>query len=587
MSAKRKPKSTTAKPAERKVEANSVRSVPQWIYPALLVLVTAIAYWPATGGPFVLDDYDFLELNNLFDSGNVGALLRFSRPIVMLSFLANYKWAGFDPAAFHMTNVTLHALNAVVLWRLLAALLTVSTLPDRIKSRRPWFIYGVPLLFALSPIQTESVAYISSRSELMATLFFFLGLWSFVKFRDLKPWLTAALVLVCFAFSALSKQDKLTLPLVVLLMDYLLLSGCNWRGLKKSLPLYGILSAGIVAGFFVVVRPVLFAPSAGFRLEWQTYLFTQFRMYFRYLGQLTWPFHLNLDPDIQASHSLLEHGSIVALIALLVIVGAVARWHRAAPVVAFGGLLYLSTLAPTTSFFPLLDFAAERRLYLPSVGFYLVVIGLLSFIDSRQSKTVVLAFGAIVIAFTIGTFNRSTVWADDLVLWTDTVEKSPEKSRPWAWLGKTYEDRGLPAPAHEAWIRGEKLAAQGSREHASLLGNLGLAEARKKNYGAALSYYERSLEIAPGQAAIRAQMGASLMRLGRADEAWGALDTAFRTNRNRYEVSVLRGQEYYLAQRYAEAAKEFERALRIRPQSEDVRRNLEVAQRAAREAGQL
>lgn len=587
MSAKRKPKTTTDTRVGRKVEGKPAWPALPSLYPALLVALVVVAYWPATGGPFVLDDYDFLELGNVFERGISRQLLGFSRPVVMLSYLASYRLAGFDPFLFHATNIALHALCTVILWRMLTSLFAVAKLPERITVRRSWFIYGIPLLFALSPIQTESVAYISSRSEIIATLFYFLGLWGFLKFREYRPWLTAALVLACFALAALSKQDKLTLPLVVILMDYLLVSGCAWRGLKKSLPLYSILSAGLVAGFFVVVRPVLFATSAGFRLDWQPYLFTQFRMYFRYLGQLLWPFHLNLDPDIQASHSLLEHGSMVALITLILIVGAIVRWHRAVPVIAFGGLLFLATLAPTTSFFPLLDFAAERRLYLPSVGYYFVILGLLSFVSARHSKPILVGLSALLVAFGVGTFNRSTVWADDLALWTDTAEKSPQKSRPWGWLGKAYEDRGAADRAQQAWIRGEQLAEPGSKEHASLLGNLGLAEARQKNYNAALAYYERSLGANPRQGAIRAQLGTSLIRLGRTAEGWTALDEALQSHLNPYEVAVLRAQEFYLAGRYAEAAREFDRALRLRPQSEDIRRNLEIAQRAAREAGQL
>jgi tetratricopeptide (TPR) repeat protein len=558
-----------------------------WLYAALLTLLIVIAYWPATAGPFVLDDYNVIELYSVFESGAVKDLRRFSRPVIMLSYLANYRLSGFSPFAFHLTSIGLHVLNSLLLWRLLSALFAAAKLPQRIVVNRSWFVYGIPLLFALSPIQTESVAYVSSRSELLAVFFFFLGLWAFIANRDRRPWLTAGLVLACFAFAALSKQDKLTLPVVILLLDYLLLSGCDWRELKKSWPLYGLLSAGIVAGFFVVVRPVLFATSAGFRLDWQSYLLTQFRMYFRYIRQLLWPFELNLDPDIQVSHSLLEHGSLVALIALILILAAVVRWHRTAPVVAFGALLYFVTLAPTTGFFPLLDFAAERRLYLPSVGFFLMVLAAASFLAAERRKIVTGGALLVLAVYTIGTFQRSVVWADDLVLWQDTAEKSPEKARPWSWLGKAYDERGLHTQAQGAWAKAEQLAKPGSKEHASLLGNLGLSEARQKNYAAALAYYERALEEDPRLNAVRAQMGAALMRLGRTEDGWTIFDKAAKGSQNRYEVFVLRGQEYYLAGRYAEAAHDFQAALGMRPQSAEMRRNFDASIQAARAAGQL
>jgi tetratricopeptide (TPR) repeat protein len=370
-------------------------------------------------------------------------------------------------------------------------------------------------------------------------------------------------------------------------MDYLILSGCEWRGLRKGWPLYGTLAAGVAVGALLVIRPILFAQSAGFRLDWQTYLFTQFRMYFRYLGQLLWPFHLNLDPDIAPSHSLLEHGSWIALLLLAAIAAATLRWHRKSPLIAFGALLFFIALAPTTSFFPLLDFAAERRLYLPSIGFFIAVLAALSYLGLSRRSVLRVSLAVILAIYGVGTFQRSQVWADDLALWRDTVAKSPQKARPWGWLGRIYDGRGQQQQAEAAWIRAEQVVEPGTMEEATLLGNLGLAAARKKNYQQAVDYYEKALEIRSYRPTVRAQLAVALMRLGRTEEGWREFAKAFGDTAGSYEALMLRAQEFYLAGRYAEAAQDYRMALQLLPESDEAQGNLEATGRAARQAGQL
>jgi tetratricopeptide (TPR) repeat protein len=515
------------------------------------------------------------------------ALIGPERPIVTMSYLANARLGGLNPSSFHLVNILIHCLNALILWRLLAALFVAGKIPERVAAQRDLFVHAIPLLFLLSPIQTESVAYVSSRTELLAALFFLLGLWGFVVYRERLPWAATAIVLICLALSVLSKQDKLVLPVIVLVMDYLILSGCDWRGLRKSWPLYGTLAAGVAVGAVLVIGPILFVQSAGFRLDWQTYLFTQFRMYFRYLGQLLWPFHLNLDPDIAPSHSLLEHGSWIALLLLAAMAAAILRWHRKSPMIAFGALVFFTALAPTTSFFPLLDFAAERRLYLPCIGFFIAVLGGLSYLRPSQRSVLRVSLAVILAIYGVGTFQRSRVWADDLRLWQDTVAKSPEKARPWGWLGRIYDGRGQQQEAEAAWIRAEQVVQPGSMEEATLLGNLGLAAARKKNYQTAVDYYEKSLKIRPRRATVRAQLAVALIRLGRTEEGWQEFEKAFGDTTGSYEALILRAQEFYLAGSYAKAAQDYRMALALLPESDEAQHNLAAAEEAARRAGQL
>ena len=554
-----------------------------WHFAALLVLVAFVIYAPALSGPFVLDDYDMIEGFSAVRSGYFGPIIRSGRPLLMWSFVLNHRLAGgFEPFPFHVTNVLLHGLNAILVWLFAAALLDKAKLGERLLALRGLFVYGLPLLFLVSPIQTESVAYISSRSEVLAATFYITGLLAFVRLRDRNVWLTALAVGLCFAGAALSKQDKLTLPFAVLVLDYLLMSGCDWRGLKKSWPTYGMFSAGIVAGFFIVVRPFLFAKTAGFSLDWREYLFTQFRVVFRYMRQVLIPYGLNVDPDIPASQSLGDHLSWLALLLLIALLGAAVWFHKRAPLPVFGLLLFLLVLAPTTTFFPLADFAAERRLYLPALGFYLALLWVMTRVFEPGAAGAKWALAGVVAVYAAGTYQRSAVWSNEVRLWTDAVSKSPNKERAWTWLGRAQYTVGNVPQAQIAWNRAAELVEKGSEEEAFLLGNLGLIEAQAKRWDNAIRYYERALELKPTETTLYAQLAVAQIRAGRTEEGWATFDKgqkAWAYVSPQYRI--LRGQEYFQIGEYQRAVEDFQQALASQPDDLDTQRNLEIAKRAA------
>jgi hypothetical protein len=549
------------------------------------LLLALLIYWPSLHGPFILDDFDLMEAFSAVRAGDRLALLRTLRPVLMLTYVWNHRLAGgFDPFYFHLTNVLLHGLNAILLWRFLATLFTPGRFDEWVPPPlRALLIYGVPLLFLTSPIQTESVAYISSRSEVLSTTFYLLALWVFASsLRETKPWVTALLVIVFSGAAALTKQDKVTLPVAILLLDYLLLARTDWRRLKETLPTYGLFAVGLVAAFFVVIRPVLFAGSAGFGLDWQTYVLTQFRVVFLYLRLLLVPVGLNLDRDIAPSQTLWEHFSWLGLLGLVALVAVVIRYHRRFPVVAFGAMFFLLGLAP--GFYPRLDYAAERWLYLPSIGFFFTAVILLyRWIGSARPAAAVLA--GLAVAYSIGTYQRSTVWASDVRLWQDTVAKSPQKVRPLMWLGRIYIGRGQQALALQALETGEQFVEQGSEEHAHLLNNIGLAHANMKDYASAIQAYRRAIEMIPDEPLLHSHLAVALIRIGRKEEGWQAFAKAFEYVSLQPEPYQLRGQEHFQERRYREAAADFREAVRLRPGNPVASRNLAAAEEALRQMG--
>ncbi len=587
----RRKRSTSAgsKPSPRRSQSSQPAarsgSLLAWGIAAGVVVLAFLIYAPSLGGPFILDDFDLMEAFSAVRAGDQRALLRTGRPVLMLTYVLNHRLAGgFEPFGFHVANVLLHALNAILLWRFLATLFVPGRFDDWVPPPlRTLLTYGVPLLFLTSPIQTESVAYISSRSEVLSTTFYLLALWVFAsRLREGKPWVTAILVVALSGAAALTKQDKVTLPFAILLMDYLLLSRTDWRKLKQNLPTYGLFGAGLIAAFFIVIRPVLFAGSAGFGLDWQTYVLTQFRMVFLYLRLLLVPVGLNLDRDITPSHTLWEHFSWLALIAIVALVTIVVRYHRRFPVLAFGATFFFLALA--SGFYPRLDYAAERWLYLPSIGFFFTALILLYRLAGSARATSLAVIGLAVV-YSIGTYQRSTVWASDLRLWQDTAEKSPEKVRPLMWLGRIYIDRGQYALALQALERGEQYVEQGSEEHAHLLNNIGLAHANLKDYESAVAAYRRAIQMIPDEPLFHSHLAWALIRLGRKEEGWQEFAKAFEFVDLQPEPYFLRGQAYFQEGRYREAAADFREAIRLRPGNAAAERNLAAAEEAMRQSG--
>ena len=564
------------------------------IFAAVLVLGGLAIYSSALPGAFILDDLDLRESYSTLRSGQLGLVGRVmqliitGRPLLWATYQLNHTISGFDPYGFHLTNILLHIINALLVWGLASTIRRNGYLEHLVPERlQTIWVYAIPLLFLASPIQTESVAYISSRSESLSTVFVLGSLWAFLSQTPEKhPWLNALFIAFLFGCAVLTKQDKPALIAVLPLADYLLLSKLDWRRLGRNWRVYSLFLIGTVIGYFLVIEPHLNARSAGFGLPWQPYLFTQFRMYFMYMRLMALPFGLNADYDIAASETLWDHFSWLGLIVLLAIAAATIYFHRRTPLICFGIAFFFIMLAPTSSFLPIADFANERRLYLPMLGILLAACTAIFRYVRPDPRKAWAGLVVVLAVYSVGTYQRSAVWSNPISLWLDTVEKSPEKARPWIWLGKVYNDTNLHTQAINAWVEGAKHVKKRSGEHAHLLNNLGLAFANLGDRERAIEYYNQALDMRPGASQFRANLAIAQLRLGREEEGWKSFERAAHFARRRPGVFRLRGQEYYQRGRYQEAIADFERVLRFTPEDPVLIHNLEAAREMHRRSTQ-
>ena len=530
-------------------------------------------YGPALHGPFVLDDlylyYSRPQLQGL-------SFLRWvsdTRPMLMASFWLNHQWAGGDPFAYHVTNVVLHFLTSVIV-----ALIAIRLLewaaggPGHTGLANPLLGIFAGALFLVHPIQTESVAYIASRSETLSVLFYYAAFCVFLYRRtESISWARALAVIVLFGAAVASKQHTLTLPLLLLMTDLFWSHG----SVRANRLLYALLAVTAAVGAVFVWSTLRGANTAGFHVEGMsptTYFFTECRVLWTYVRMFALPFGQNADPDVTPSHTLLDSGAIVALAAWVAVAAAAWIYRQRWPLASFGLFVFLLLAAPTSSVIPISEPLQERRLYLPFLGLALVCLEFLRRLDWKQR---VMIEAPVLIVLAALTYQRSAVWGSDMALWTDTVAKSPKKMRPRAQLAQVYFDQQDYAEAAENYEIAERLAPPDYR----LLVNYGLALDRGGHYQEALAKLKQAstLERDPEVWTLLAQVYGQQHQT---DEAFQALDQAERIDPGFEMTYAIRGQVYESLGNFTSAAQQLRRALEIDPYHDAVRQELERVQQA-------
>jgi len=286
----------------------------------VLALVLAFqVYGPALNGGFVWDDLA-LPFFAPDITPDIGRFISDLRPLLMLSFWIDFRLANDQTHAqngdpqqvrqfaeqFHSTNVILHTLTSVLVALIMKKLLEWAGVGGRLRVAIAVLSGAV---FLLHPLQTESVAYVASRSEVLSVLFYYAAFAVFLYRRaeSITLWRSLA-VLALFGAAIAVKEHTLTLPALLLLTDYF------WgRGnLRKNRILYGMIAVIGAVGVAFVLRVLSSANTAGFRMKEMTpldFFYTQCRVLWIYLRMFVLPFGQNIDPDVPVSHTLFEHGA--------------------------------------------------------------------------------------------------------------------------------------------------------------------------------------------------------------------------------------------------------------------------------------
>jgi len=422
---KQKPAAAPGKPASRN----------RYFWPILIgafaaVCLVFIVYGRSMNGPFLFDDSYLAYRRPEFWNAPLSRWVLTLRPLLAFTYWMNFHLSGENTYSYHLVNVILHCLNGFLIYFAMRKLLDWAG--SKARSREMAAIFGAGL-FWLHPLQTESVSYIASRSETLSVFFFLAAFVVFLYRKSASISMAAAIgVLACFGLAALSKEHTVVLPALLILTDYYWNPGFSMKGVWRNWKLYAPIIVLGAAGAFWVFVVVLKSATAGFNIQgitWYQYFFTQWRVIWQYVLLFVFPLGQNLDPDVAISRNVTDHAAIVALLGLLAVSAAAWIYRRRFPLASYGWFVFLLLLAPTSSFVPIADPYAERRLYLPFIGLLLIAAEFVRRVKAKRS-TIVAVLGIVLAFEAVLTYQRNVLWGDAIALWKTTAEASPTKQRP-------------------------------------------------------------------------------------------------------------------------------------------------------------
>ncbi len=596
---------------------------------ATLLLLAAVvgAYWSAVRAPFVFDDHgsvtDNPTIRSLWPpsvalSPPPGGVPVSGRPLPNLSFALNYAISGTEVWSYHLGNIALHLLTALMLCSLLRRTLARPVLPERIRGDAAPIAFAVAALWALHPLATAAVTYVSQRTELMVSLCYLLTLLAVGRAAEggrRSGWWSAAAVLVCTAGMA-SKEVMVSAPLVALFYDRTFFAGsfaaawrARWRlhvGLAASWLLLGYLvwstrGRGGTAGFGLEMTPLSYALTQGPAIT-------------RYLGLVFWPGDLVFDYGMHLAQGVRAIAPGLAVVGGLCAATLVALRRR--PAAGFAGLVFFAVLAPTSSFVPVAtQTMGEHRMYLPlGVVVTVVVAGLWS----RFGRHLLVPAAVLAVAGGVATAVRNADYATEERLLRDSLRKWPDNARAHNNLASILLARGeavegvaalkealrldpryvdalrnlsraelLAGRSDEAVARAEEAqrldldsaagwgvvatAQQGAgrlesartawqealkRRPAWPEARLQLGEvlSRLGDPVAAVGEYAEALRLRPGWDQAGLALADGLARLGREEEAWAQIEEVERANPASAAALLARANLLFALERFEEAA---------------------------------
>ncbi len=413
----------------------------------MLIFLSTMPYLNTLPNGFVYDDNTLIVENvQLREPYNIVKFIQSTRGVKKIIHLVLYQLWGLNPLVFHLASIILHVICTLSLYILLKMMFKSSNIP---------LITG--LLFAAHPVHTEAIAAISNMNDPLAMFFF---VWSFILYlkRDESKWFYFFSI-ASFLLSLLSKEGAaITLPIMLLVYDLLFAKGDNKRyliGLNplSYLPYYAVLFIIVALMFMFNIYPTNLQPARLFHQTISTF-YTAIGALPVYIKLLFLPINLNVEHVIPVSESILEFKVLASLTFLFILFIAAIKLSKVSKVITFGSVWFFITYFPVSNLIFKVTpyFVAERYLYLPSIGFCLIIA---TFIDKGMKvknvfllkyplKDLTIYILIIMLGLYSGlTINRNLDWKSNFTLWSRTVRQSPRSDRAHHGLGEAYRELGL------------------------------------------------------------------------------------------------------------------------------------------------
>ena len=438
---------------------------PKWQHIMIIVILGFLVYSNSLNNPFMYDDIynivdnsfikNFKNISDLFTSKYFSlAQEKTYRPVVTLSYFIDYSLWGLNVTGWHITNIVFHVINAILFYLLI--LMIIGNLKISLISA---------LLFCAHPIQTEVINIVSFREDLISLLFFILSLIFYVKYsKNNEKYISYIIYSICFfSIAVFSKEMALTLPLILILYDYLFM---NDDKVEIKRYLFEIINTPRYWGYYAVIlfvfvqRNYLIKPVGYVMLRditthtnypggnIFTAVLTTANTIVYYMGLLIVPIRLCIDHALEVSSTLNPMTIISIILVISIIVYAIIISERSKNI-SFSILYFFICLIPVSNIIPIGAIIAERYLYFSSIGFCLL-LGIFSAnisINNTKYSTALKNTSYLMLIILIGfygirTYIRNNDYKDEIILWSKNLKVYPKSDRALSNLGNAYLNKG-------------------------------------------------------------------------------------------------------------------------------------------------
>ena len=506
----------------------------------LLLLVAALVYYPALFyGYFPWDDFAYVRDNPDIKSISFTSIkLFFSKfylgnyhPLTMLSFALDYKWGRGDVFYFHLTNVLLHTVNALLIFTLLSKF-NINKLICALSA----------LLFLVSPVQFESVIWIAERKNVLYTCFYLLSILVFVKYIQRKTLMNYVLAILLFILSLLSKAQAVTLPLTLLVVLYFYFDIKELKQKIKTLIPFFVLS--LVFGVIAVYAE----QSHGYIHKQSASVLTAGYAFVQYIIHIVLPFNLSVFYSYPVSNRLFEILSVIIVFLIIaVFIYAIKQQQKLITALLF---LFVSNLILILQFIPVGEaYMADRYCYIPSIIVYFTLVYTCFLLAEKHAwvKFIPVIYFLLVLYSAI---QNVQVWKSNKTLFTTSLTNQPKADLLMNVLGSEYL-------AENNFTKADSLfdAALGlDSANYQVIYNKATSLAMQKQNDKAIIYFDKTIAAAPTYFPAYLQKAILLINNKNFKGALAVLDKAI-------SIKPDIGKAYFLRALCSENSSNFETAI--------------------------
>ncbi len=500
----------------------------------IIIFITFCTYFNSLQNEFIdyWDDNTYITGNELIKSLSFSSLkLIYSSfffteyyPVNLLSYAIDYHFWGLNPLGYHITNVFLHSLNAILIFKIITTIL----------NRFPVASIAT-IIFIMLPVNVETVVWASERKNILSFLFFLVSFYLYIKYQKDENRHHYLVSIITYIFAILSKSSAVMFPFILFLYDFCFTKKKLQEKIFYKIPFLFIscMTSIITVTTFKGI-PAFEIYSGNHYLK----MLSMFRIFSTYIEKIFIPVHLNNFYVNYLSSSFFDYEIIISILVLSLITFFAYKSCKKEIAIFFCIMWFFINLIPVSNIFPTCQWMADRYLYFPSFGFSLFIAILFekilqyckAFKNSGKLKIVTVAFLIMLMAFySTLTVLRNRTWKDSIALWEDCVKKDSDGALAHTYLAGSYMKRGFKDKA--------------------------------------VVELKMALQINPKRAGAWANLAYIDINNGQLEDAFKKIRLALYFEANNYEAHNALGMYYMNKAKYSRAVIEFQRALELMPES--------------------